>query len=652
MPNHEVVWVKEGGATSVLLWAGRTPDSPVAPFAVSELQAYVRKMTGAVLPTDAVSLPAHRPASPVASAIIALSGAEAERYRAAGPEALATFLEEGTLHRVAAALADKRNDSYAIVSERERVVLAGTNERSLLYAVYDLLERLQVKFFAPAFRFYREAAEFVPKIGSTLVVPALNVAEEADFAYRRKYVEEGCSHTVENLIQLIDWMAKKRLNCLVYPRDYENLGLVKWETWRERLIPELAKRGLIVEVGGHGYDSFLPESLKAEHPDWFHKDDEPIWNSGKTGPNVFRFRNREALDAYIGNVIAYLQAHPEIAVFDGWPPDSATWAAADIAAFGSIANAQAYIANELARSLAESLPRVKLEQISYVPATEPPDRRSMYSDSVIVDCALYDRSYSAPLRDGGGRANEHYVNVFRAWREQGFQGDFCILEYYSKYSWHSLPVLLPRLMADDMAYFREIGVNGIGIYSEPANWLVYELNHLFLADLSWNAGLAADDYVAKYARDRFGPYASTMKRYFDTVERIGRLLFDRPEGNLRSREAAQAAVDGYKDARTMLERALETSPGNAPESFLVRRLMQNAEYAVAVTEIALFRALGRQEEEQRAKLATRRLVEAYCLEGIILKTTFSIRKYEDIPRGRAGKLAVASIYDLYRDAWQ
>lgn len=652
MPEKEYVWVDEGAARSAIVWA-QTAASPVPPFAAGELQSYIGKMTGAAVPVLYDPVLEQGSAAHLSATIVILAGMEAERYVAAGPDARKIFWETNPFKRADLALAGKKDDAYVIRSEPNRMVLAGTNGRGLLYAVYDLLERLNVAFFAPGFRFYGPYAEAVPGPETSLAVPAMEALEEPDFAYRRKYIEEGCSHTAENIIQLIDWMAKKRLNCLVYPRDYESLGLVKWETWRERLMPELEKRGLLLEVGGHGYDSFLPESLRSEQPDWFHDADEPIYKSDKTGPNVFRFRNREALEAYIANVRTYLQSHPEIAVFDGWPPDSATWAAADIAAFGSIPNAQAYIANELAQALAESLPHVKLAQISYVPATEPPDRGNMLDSGVLVDCALYDRSYSAPIHERGSPQNEHYVGVFRAWREQGFQGDLCVLEYYAKYSWHSLPVLLPRLIAEDMAYFHRIGINGIGIYSEPANWLVYELNHLLLADLSWSARLPIEEYMKRYSRARFGPAAAEgMRRYLETVERTGRLIFDRPEGNLKNREVAEAAVRGYRQARDELERVLADATPNTAEAFLIRRLLWNAQYAAAVTEIVMYSQLGQSEEELEAKRKTKQLVDAHYLDGIILKTTFSMRKYTEIPRGRAGKLAVAWIYDLYRDAWQ
>ena len=44
---------------------------------------------------------------------------------------------------------------------------------------------------------------------------------------------------------------------LVIPTDYQGHGRVKWDNWRDALTPELQKRGILIEVGGHGYQNFL-----------------------------------------------------------------------------------------------------------------------------------------------------------------------------------------------------------------------------------------------------------------------------------------------------------------------------------------------------------------------------------------------------------
>jgi len=67
-------------------------------------------------------------------------------------------------------------------------------------------------------------------------------------------------------------MTKTRHNVLCCPADFSNFGsgITKWDNWRDEVTPELDKRGTLLQVGGHGFDSFLPPNeYAAEHPEWF-----------------------------------------------------------------------------------------------------------------------------------------------------------------------------------------------------------------------------------------------------------------------------------------------------------------------------------------------------------------------------------------------
>jgi hypothetical protein len=43
----------------------------------------------------------------------------------------------------------------------------------------------------------------------------------------------------------------------VVPLNYGGQGRVKWDNWRVALTPELQRRGIWIEVGGHGYENYL-----------------------------------------------------------------------------------------------------------------------------------------------------------------------------------------------------------------------------------------------------------------------------------------------------------------------------------------------------------------------------------------------------------
>ena len=61
------------------------------------------------------------------------------------------------------------------------------------------------------------------------------------------------------------------------PFNYQGDGKVQWDNWREALTPELKKRDMLVEVGGHGYQNFLNAKMEGGEvcstniPDWFGK---------------------------------------------------------------------------------------------------------------------------------------------------------------------------------------------------------------------------------------------------------------------------------------------------------------------------------------------------------------------------------------------
>ena len=255
------------------------------------------------------------------------------------------------------------DDGYSISITDGRLYLTGARDRSVLYAAYDLLERLGCRWLAPGFDCYALASPFAsPAGGEGEIVPRARpvilqldgpVVEKPKLRFRKIYVEEGHSHKRENLLQMIDWMAKSRFNTLVVPTDYQGRGRVKWDNWREALTPELKKRDITIEVGGHGYQNFLsadmdpsgyasggssprriaagsielrgekPPEAYDQHPEWFG-----MGADGKRRPEhgrVFCTSNAAAVDYLTKNVVAYLQSRPEIDIFDFWPPDGSKW---------------------------------------------------------------------------------------------------------------------------------------------------------------------------------------------------------------------------------------------------------------------------------------------------------------------------------------
>ncbi len=611
---HGLTLVDNGQAKAEIIV--RPIASPVERFAAEELQKYLKKMSGAELPIRATA----------AGGVRVLVG---EQPRPAGQSPLFG--------------PDDDAESFVLrTSGDDTLSLAGNGPRGTLYAVYTLLERLGVRFFAPDFAFYKGHAEHVPAQPSIRVAD-LRLKVTPSFKYRRKDVGEGWSHTPATLRPLIDWMAKNRLNVLLYPYDYNGAGTVTWDQWREQLLPELEKRGILVEGGGHGYQSFLPpEKYQKEHPGWF-----------VPGFNVFNVADDEALQTYIGNVVRYLKDHPEIRIFQAWPPDGAKWPPGVVERFGSIANAQAHLTNRLSRAVQKALPGVRVESLSYVPAIEPPDPEHMYDASVLIDFAPFGRSYRDPIFESDFARNVTYNGLIPRWKSSGFKGDIGIYEYYRKYAWHSLPVVLPELIGREIPHYRAQGATGLVIYSEPADWITYELTHLLVAALSRDTGLEADDYVAGYLRERYGAAAGPMREYFDRVEEAGRaLLHRRGDGDFDDPDSVSRARESYLQAKKALTEAGQKVKEQSAPAFLIERLRWNLDYAIADTEVHYHRLQGAPEKSRAAAQRMKELVEAHRLDGILLQNTYSMRRYTlELEERENREKAKPPLYELYRRAW-
>lgn len=608
--NH--ISITESGHSSVEVIWWCSDDSPVTEFAVDELCGYIQKISAATIPTTQVET--ETTVETIDSAVAIVPTDTADELRSVTDETIS--FPDDWIAVADLAVTDKKPDSFAIQTIQDVLVFTGSTHRGTLYAVYEFLETIGVRFYAPTFDLYEGNSEYVPT-EDTITSPPLATVEEPNFAYRRKDLAEARSHTDQTIRAMIDWMAKTRHNVLATPADFTNLGLgvVTWDDWRDAVVPELEKRDIILETGGHGFDAFLPPSEYEEsHPEWF-----------VDGYNVFDLTNEKAVQTYIDNTVDYLEAHPEIDVFDAWPPDGADWPPRISEKFGSVANGYAFVINELTRALRERLPdrELEIEAIAYSSHLETPDPEYMYDDDTILDFAPFDRSYSELIFDSDSHSNRRYVELLYEWRE-AFDGTLSTYEYYRKYSWHSLPIVLTDLIGREVPVYDSIGLDGLWIYSEPADWMPYELTHLLVGKLMWDTDLETEAYIETYLQERYGPAADEMKGYLERVERAGRTLFTEWDGNYDDREVVSEALTEFQQARKRLSDARDTVVDESTAAFLLDRLETNAEFAIEDTKISHHRLLGHDDAEREAKERTRQLIEQHYLDGIVMKSEWTL----------------------------
>jgi hypothetical protein len=414
---------------------------------------------------------------------------------------------------------DLGDDGFMIRRAGGRVLIAGDSDRGTLYGVYAFLEKLGCHWFAPNFDFYGPAGgELVPHV----VAPEVddwNLVERPAFRWRKLYIEEGWSHTTENLKQMVDWMAKARMNVLDCPIDYQHWHHTEWDNWRQVLTPELKKRGILIEVGGHGYPNFLPqEKYFAQHPDWFGMYDGKRSSDPRV---VFSTADPDAVRTFVANIKSYLEAHPEIDILDVWPPDGARWSdAPEDVALGSPAERQMILLDRLDHELKPDFPKLRLQFIAYEMFTVPPAEHEPDAGIFMEYCPI-NRSFESPLYDSSYPQNEEYFRDLESWLTGVIDpADVTIYSYITKYAWRSLPVLIPHLIVEEARRFNSMGIGGLATYSEPGSWATFELDHYITARALWNPQLDVNKELIDYTSSRYGAAGPAVLAYLHLVEEV------------------------------------------------------------------------------------------------------------------------------------
>jgi hypothetical protein len=516
-------------------------------------------------------------------------------------------------------------EDYSISYRDRQLVLAAGSDRAALYVVYDFLQRLGCVWLAPQFSFYKGRAEQIPNKPVLDYDGSKPVYEHPRFAYRKIDIEEGLSHTPENLQQLIEWMPKVRLNVFMVPLNYQGSGRVKWENWRQALTPELKKRGILIEVGGHGYQNFLNARMEngtlfTKHPDWFGKNRNCEPDSVKT--LVFNTSNPQAVNYFLSNIVQYLREHPEIDIFDCWPPDVAKWAECPaLAALGTAEDRQAVLMNQVDSAIRKNRPGLQVEVIAYGQVLNPPQHISL-NKNILVDICPINQRFEKQINN---TVNSEYLNAINAWRKK-FDGNIGLYSYYRKYAWKSLPAVLPHYIQQDLQWFASLPLQGISTYAEPGDWYTYELNHYVLAALAWNPEVSVDAMLRQYARIRYGAALELAVKACNDLEELVRQFCSLPYTTIKTPEELRMAALRLLSSKEPLVKLLGTVQDKYIEGN-VRRLCLMLQYAIADLEIQQLRAANKSGpaiEEKVSQLVS--FLEQHADEGV-----FVLRAGDNLP---------------------
>jgi hypothetical protein len=452
-------------------------------FAAQELQRYVKEMSGAELAL--VHSLSKKPA------II-----------------LACPLFEP---KTEASLDPRDEEAYRLSIDAKALRIEGATPRAVLFGVYDVLERLGCGWCVPG-------DDSVPK-KDTLELAAGSVNARPVFRYRMMLDFPLLS--VAQTIAICDWVAKNRMNW-VHECPNASGEPKAWYERRDRVVPELKKRGLHLMVGGHTMHTWVPETHFETHPDWFA--DEGL-GSGRKAPALC-VANLEMTDHLIKNMQRFLERCPEVDVIDLWHPDSEAFCHCAKCLRGLVVeNAKekqpaakpsdsvqaAYVisyvefVNRVAAALARSHPKVLLSPLVYSQTDRAmPDAAPALADNVLVGLAFFQRDSFRPIvGEPKSAINQRLLGNALTWMAKSKQS--YIYEYY--HCWIA-PYIYPgaQVIARDVQTLHALQTPGVSsdLYGySPINMYV-------AARAFWSPALNWTEVVRDFCVRYYGDVGEAM----------------------------------------------------------------------------------------------------------------------------------------------
>jgi len=454
------------------------PESPIA-FAAQELKRYVKQMSGAELIVV-------RASSPKPSILLAIRQLSA--HKSQKPPELDDPREE---------------DHYRLNIDPQKLQIEGASARAVLFGAYDLLERLGCGWCVPG-------DDSIPK-HDTLQIAPLQVDARPAFHYRMMLDFPLLS--IAQSIAISDWIAKNRLNW-VHECPNAHGEPKTWYDRRDRVLPEIKKRGLHLILGGHTMRTWVPETHFASHPEWF------ALQESERKPPTLCITQPQMTGELIKNMRHFLDRCPEVEVVDLWHTDGEVFCHCSNCTRGVVNEKQpppadavqsAYLIsyvewiNQVAAALAKSHPNVMVGPLIYSQTDRAiPDGAPAVADNVLVGLAHFFRdSYRPLIGEPKSAINLRFLGNDLTW--MGKSKHSYIYEYYNGWT---APYVYPgaQVIVADLQTLQTLHVQG----ASSDMYGYSPINMYVAARALWSPNIDWKELVRDFCNRYYGDVAEEM----------------------------------------------------------------------------------------------------------------------------------------------
>ncbi len=417
------------------------------------------------------------------------------------------------------------DDEILIWSHGDVLLLAGGSPRGTLYAVYEWLHQLGV-------RFYSEKFTKIPAI-KRIQMPR---------NYRYRPVMRARSILVGNAGEA-EWSARNRLTSIAL--------------WRHP--GEKYGDGCSEGPDMHTFWRQVPVDVLKEHPEWCAEvDGRRMLPAGNN--NWGMCLQAEARAYLVARGMEYTRQHPEVNTVwmsfnDGSPYCSCPKCCAFYEAHGGAPSSLVLqLANEMADALAAEFPKRMVKTLAYSWSLTPPQNIRARKNVTVMFCAM--ANYYIPL--ASGKQTEQLRAHAAGWKRVCDNLAVYLYAYPPEYYWYPAPCLY--LFGQNIKWAQKIGCNDLfmqvsgfgGSYGSDG----MDLRAWVYSRMMWDPKQSFEKLVEEFARDNYGAaYSAVMK----ALERDRKVALGLPytDGNENRGLVAPDFVSPkqVRESNLMLERA-------------------------------------------------------------------------------------------------
>lgn len=441
-----------------------------------------------------------------------------------------------------------RIDSF--YSKKQRgLVLSGRTATGTLYAVYELLTRYGVRWFAP-----EANSEYVPRVHK-IDIFSIHDLVDPELKIRGYWIDDR-RRSNQGDAELYQWLGRNRIN-LFWNHEKDIAALkqrgVLLNTGRQDVIttllrPEYDYRYNHPNVPNDDQYTMDPyivsDSFKGDqngdnkisygeaHPEWFDMSLDSTSDGTAIATPRLCLSQADAINEFSQIVVDKLLygEWQTCDIVDLWQP--AQWCSCEkCQQMGNDADKLLYVMFQVNKAIQAATKSGKLDRPIFVHgylrkfAAEPPGiklPKDFHGKNMAVYLFTGPRCYNHYIISPGCTdINIWFSRALLEWRSEtcNYQGDLYIAENYNADYIHNLPATHSEMMRIDIPAYVELGVTGINFqHMRIHNRGVQTLLNYQFARQTWDKDLAVDTLRNEFFATYYQEAGELVQKYYERIE--------------------------------------------------------------------------------------------------------------------------------------